>query len=212
MKLYTAKLSPFAARCRMHIYAKGLDVEMVEYPHGVSKDEIVAMNPIGKIPVLAVGDVVLPESDTICEYLEDSTDGPALRPEDDLDRARMRLLSRIADFYVFEPLSPLFAHLSRKHRKQEVVDDGMAKIAKGLGTLEKFIGDGEFAVGAALSLADCSLVPILFFLNTYLPYFGKADPLQPYPKLYSYWNSIQDNEHAARVIDEIREGIAEKTG
>ena len=212
MKLYTAKLSPFAARCRMQIYAKGLDIEFAEYPHDVSKDEIIAMNPMGKIPVLAVGDVVLPESDTICEYLEDSAGGPALQPEDDLDRARMRLLSRVADFYVFEPLSPLFAHLSRKHRKQEVVDDGMAKIAKGLGTLEHFIGDGDFAVGNALSLADCSLVPVLFFLNTYLPYFGEPDPLQPYPKLHRYWNSIQDNEHAARVIDEIREGIAEKTG
>lgn len=212
MKLYTAKLSPFAARCRMHIYAKGLAVELAEYPHDVSKDEILEMNPMGKIPVLAVGDVVLPESDTICEYLEDSADGPALRPEADLDRARMRLLSRVADFYVFEPLSPLFAHLSRKHRQQDVVVDGLAKIAKGLATLEHFIGDGEFAVGNALSLADCSLVPILFFLNTYLPYFGESDPLQPYPKLHRYWNSIQDNEHAARVIDEIREGIAEKTG
>ena len=124
----------------------------------------------------------------------------------------MRLLSRVADFYVFEPLSPLFAHLSRKHRKQEVVDDGLAKIAKGLGSLEHFIEDGDFAVSNTLSLADCNLVPTLFFLNTYLPFFGQADPLQPYPMLHKYWSSIQENEHAARVIDEIKEGIAEKTG
>lgn len=211
MKLYTAKLSPFAARCRMQIYAKQLDVELVEYPHGVSKDELIAMHPMGKIPILAVGDAILPESETICEYLEDRGEGPAMRPPDDLDRARMRLLSRVSDFYVFEPLSPLFAHLSRKYRDQDVVDAGLADIARGLATLERFLSDSTYAAGDELSLADCSLVPTLFFVVTYLPILGDNQPLAAYPKLSRYWDSVRVNEHAARVIDEIREGIAEKT-
>lgn len=211
MKLYTAKLSPFAARCRMQIYAKQLDVEMIEYPHGVSKDELIAMHPMGKIPILAVGDTILPESDTICEYLEDCSGGMPMRPEDSLQRARMRMLSRVADLYVFEPLSPLFAHLSRKFRDQDVVDAGLEQIARGLATLERFISDETYAIGDELSLADCCLVPTLFFLVTYLPILGDKAPLRPYPKLNRYWETVQDNEYAARVIEEIKEGIAEKT-
>lgn len=211
MKLYTAKLSPFAARCRMQIYAKQLDVELVEYPHGVTKDELIAMHPMGKIPILAVGDTILPESDTICEYLEDCSDGIPMRPSDNLERARMRMLSRIADLYVFEPLSPLFAHLSRKYRDQDVVDAGLAQIAKGLATLEHFLHDGTYAAGDELSLTDCCLVPTLFFLVTYLPILGDKEPLKLYPKLGRYWERVQENEYAARVIAEIKEGIAEKT-
>lgn len=195
----------------MQIYAKGLDIEFAEYPHDVSKEELIAMHPMGKIPILAVGDTVLPESDTICEYLEDCGEGEPLRPADKLARARMRLLSRITDLYVFEPLTPLFGHLSRKYRKQETVDKGLEQIAKGLATLERFISDDRYAAGDQLSLADCCLVPILFFLITYLPILGSKDPLQPYPKLSRYWDAIQQNEHAARVIEELKEGIAEKT-
>lgn len=210
MKLYTAMLSPFAARCRMLIHARGLAVEFVEYPHAVSKEELRALNPIGKIPILVAGDTVLPESETICEYLEDLGSGPALRPADSLDRARMRLLGRIADLYLFEPLSPLFAHLSRKRRNQEVVDAGLARIRLGLDMLERFLGDQRFAVGDALTLADCSLVPVLFFLVTYLPMLGEAEPFGRHPKTERYWAAIQTNEYAARVIGEMRQAMAEK--
>ena len=211
MKLYTAKLSPFAARCRMQIYAKGLHVDFLEYPYDVSKDELIAMNPMGKIPILTIGDTILPESETICEYLEDHDSAIKLRPDNELARARMRLLSRVADFYVFEPLSPLFAHLSRKRRDQNVVDEGLEKIGKGLSTLERFISDRRYAADDELTLADCCLVPILLFVTTYLPYFELQEPLQPYPKLSRYWQEIQQNEYAARVIEEIEQGIAEKS-
>jgi glutathione S-transferase len=116
MKFYNAMLSPFAARCRMLIYAKGLEVEFSEAWGDFSKEQLSLINPMGKVPVLEDGDLVLPESETICEYLEDRFPEPALRPESPQARARMRLLGRLTDLYVFETLSPLFGHLSRKSR------------------------------------------------------------------------------------------------
>ncbi len=210
LKLYTAKLSPYAARCRMQVYAKRLDVEFVEYPADVSKQDILALSPIGKIPILTVGANVIPESEAICEYLEDLSDDLPLRPVDSVARARMRLLTRIADLYVFAPLSPLFAHLSRRHREQAIVDAGLAQLDKGLRAAEHFIVADPWAAGSELSLADCSLVPILFFVETYLPYFDIEMPLRAFPRLRNYWESARSNEHAARVIDEIREGIAQR--
>tara|TARA_R110001592_G_scaffold357416_1_gene660618 strand:- start:196108 stop:196749 length:642 start_codon:yes stop_codon:yes gene_type:complete len=212
MQLYTAKLSPFAARCRMQIYAKDIIVDLLEYPTEISKEDIATASPLAKIPVLLDQDQVIPESDTICAYLEECFPEPSLLAETVAERARMRLLCRIADLYIMASLTPLFAHLSRKHRDQNVVDDGLERLRAGMTSLEHFIGDGTFAVGNRLSLADCSLVPILLFVVTYLPYFGIDEPLAAYPKIAAYWNSIQLNPHAAIVIEEIRAGIREKSG
>lgn len=212
MKLYNAMLSPFAGRCRMLIYAKGLEIELVEAYAEVSKEEVAAMNPMGKIPILEDGDLILPESDAICEYLEDRFPESALRPADHAQRARVRMLSRMADYYVFESLAPLFAHLSRKHRDQAVVDTQLAALERGLTAVEYFVAAEDYAAGPDMSLADCTLVPILLFLTSYLHFFGIEDPLQPYPKLSGYWQRMQAQEFAAKVIVEIRAAMKAKAG
>ncbi len=42
------------------------------------------------------------------------------------------------------------------------------------------------------------------FVLTYLPFFGDEEPPQPYPALQAYWSRVGGDEHAARVIAEIR--------
>ena len=109
MKLYTAKISPYAAMCRLQIYCKNLDVDLLELPTDASWDDVKIVSPIKKIPVLVDGDTVVPESIVICEYLEDCFPQISLRPQNPAELARMRLISRIADQYVLSPLLPLFA-------------------------------------------------------------------------------------------------------
>lgn len=210
MKLYNAMLSPFAARCRIQIYAKGLDVELAEAWDDYSKDDLAAINPMRKVPVFEDGDFILPESETICEYLEDRFPTPSLRPENLEARARMRLLSRMNDFYIFEPLFPLFGHLSRKTRDQAVVDRKLKALDRGLRAVEHFLPEEGLAAGPALTLADCSLVPVLLFVVTYLPYFGLESPFQPYPRVAAYWSRVEQEPSAARVIGEIREAMKAK--
>jgi glutathione S-transferase len=212
MKLYNAMLSPFAGRCRMQIYAKGLQVEFVEAYGQVSKEELAVMNPMGKIPVLEDGDLILPESGAICEYLEERFPEPPMLPADSAERARVRMLCRMADFYVFDSLAPLFAHLSRKHRDQAVVDRQLAAIERGLTAVEHFIAADGYASGPTLGLADCTLAPILVFLTSYITFFGIDDVLQPYPRLAAYWQRVQEDETAARVIAEIRAAMKAKAG
>src|SRR5690348_12840477 len=104
MKLYQTYLSPFPTRVRLLLYAKGVDMEFVE-PSGIhdsnSKGSYLSINPLGRVPALALEDGrVLPESEVICEYLEDVLPGPSLRPADPWARAQVRLLSRLCDFYL----------------------------------------------------------------------------------------------------------------
>jgi len=72
MTLYQADLSPYAARVRIQLSTKGIEekVRLVLPPGGMSSDEYKQINPTGKIPALQIGDAILSESATICEFLE----------------------------------------------------------------------------------------------------------------------------------------------
>jgi glutathione S-transferase len=218
MKLYQTYASPFPTRVRLLLYAKGIDVEVVEPPgfHATAegKGDYLAINPIGRVPTLVLDDGrALPESEVICEYLEDAYPLPSLRPADPWDRARMRLLSRICDFYVVMAMVPLFnlSGRSRRHWEPAAVEAAAAKVAEALGYLEAYIGEEGYAVGRALSQADGTIVPQLVLASEWIPgLFGVADPLAGLPKLSAYWRAIQADPIAARLIAETRDAIEEQ--
>ncbi len=114
MKLYSAVLSPFASRVRLAIYAKGLDIEITTPPGGATRSpEYLAINPIGRVPALALDDgSVIPESDTIVEYLDDAFPTPPLRPASAEDKAKARLLARIGDLYLMSQGGGLFGQIN----------------------------------------------------------------------------------------------------
>ena len=97
MRLYSFELSPYAARARLAVYRKGLDVEIVEPPEGGPAGEAYrAINPLGKVPALVLDDgTVIPESAVIVEYLEDRFPTASLLPRAPEDRARARLIARV---------------------------------------------------------------------------------------------------------------------
>jgi len=218
MKLYQTYASPFPTRVRLLIYAKGLDVEIIEPPgfHASteSKGDYLRINPIGRVPALVLDDGrALPESEVICEYLEDAFPEPSLRPADLFDRARMRLLSRICDVYLVMAMVPFFnlSARSRRHWTEEAIAAAAGKVAEALDYLEAYIGEDGYAVGQALTQADGAIVPQLVLASEWIPQvFGVADPLPARPKLSAYWAAIQRDPIAARLIAETREAIEEQ--
>ena len=77
MKLFQTYASPFPTRVRLLLYAKGIEVEIIEPPgfhsSAESKGYYLEINPIGRVPTLVLDDGrALPESEVICEYLEDA--------------------------------------------------------------------------------------------------------------------------------------------
>ena len=55
------------------------------------------MNPLGKMPVLRDGDVVIPDSSAICAYLERRFPTPPLYPEDPAELGRALFLEEYGD-------------------------------------------------------------------------------------------------------------------
>lgn len=204
LKLYQSDLSPYAARVRILAAAKGLKVEFLPPAGGTLQSaEFLAINPLGRIPCLDHDGAIIPESETICEYLEDAFPTPTLRPVDPEARARARLLSRMGDVYLAPLFDQLIAHVNQNVHNDARTDATFNDLEAVLGTMTNFIEGPDYAVGGRLSLADCTLAPFFFYLDVFLTgAFGLPSPLKGSMKLY-YDNSKKD-PHISRAIGEMK--------
>ena len=100
LKLYSGDLSPYSAKVRMQIYAKGLDIAL-ERPTGFGTQDWWKTSPIGRIPALRLEDGdIIPESEVISEYLEEVFPEPRLLGATPRETAAIRTVSRLADIYL----------------------------------------------------------------------------------------------------------------
>jgi glutathione S-transferase len=213
MKLYNAQLSPFSARVRIAIYAKGLPVEIVDgFSTPELERELEELNPMHKVPTLLFNGEALPESEVICEYLEDLNLGVSLRPSDAKATARMRLLARIGDLYILDPMIELFGQINPKGRDVALVELKLAELTKAMKWLAFYLDGAPYAVGGRLSLADCALAPMIFFYEQIGPMFGFADPFKDIPTVKSYYHGIRNDPHVARVLAEVEAALRKAMG
>ena len=210
MKLYNVNLSPFASRVRLQIYAKGLDVALVDPPGGLGSDEYKKVNPTGRTPALQLDDgTIIAESDAICEYLEDRFPEPALRPADLTERARMRMVARFADNYIVPPTQVLFGQVDPATQDRAVIQEQLTKLGPLYDVLDGLLTPKPFAVGATLSLADCVLMPFFFFTTRLHPLLGDQDPTATRRNLRHWWEGVQGHTATKKVDAELAKALAE---
>lgn len=206
--VYAADISPFAQRVVLQLEYKQLAFTQEHPPGGFHSEEYGRINPIRKLPVLRIGDVHLPESEVICEYLEQVHPEPALLPEDPAQRANGRLISRIVDLYIMNPMMPLFKNLSRATRNPDVVNLALASIKNGLGYLNHWIAPGRYANAGRLTLADFAAAPVLRYAAQYPPVFGMKEPFADLPNVASYFAACREDAHVNRGLSRIEAGWA----
>ena len=209
MKLYTGDLSPYSAKVRMQMYAMGIrddfsfDLPLAQFFAGRLKE----FSPIGRIPVLETEDGIIPESEVIAEYLDDIYPDKAMVGRTSIERANVRVISRIADIYLMNNIFMSLGQLLRDARKQDIVDLLMSQVNRGMGALESHIAEAGYAAAEILTRADCTLVPALFMCERTVPRLDVPNPIEGNNKVANYWERIQDNEYAARVIEEMDRGL-----
>ncbi len=205
MKLYGALASPYVARVLLFAKIKGVDLPQADLPGGSpSKPEYRAFTPIGKIPSLDVDGKCIPESEVICEYLEDMFPEKSGLPADNFGRAQSRTISRIVDLY----LSPISGALARQvnpaNRDAAVVAENAEALAKAWTYLEHFMGEGPFSVGNEPTLGDCALGPhmAMFKVLVFDNFDDIPDPTQQGGRLQTWWDAMQGNDDCRTLIDD----------
>lgn len=147
--LYNAERCPYAARVRIVLAEKGLDMEVVEIDLSDRPAWFYEKNPKGRVPVIEEeGGDPLPESAVIMEFLEERYPEPALLPADPADRAAARLLIFRDD----DLTGPYYAL-----RRDE--DGARERFDAALGRLDSLLAAQPYLSGAEYGLADIGLVP-----------------------------------------------------
>lgn len=136
MLLYHHGSSACAAKVRFALEEKQLewDARYVDILAGEQfSEQYLKLNPKGVVPVLIDGDLVIPESTVICEYLEDKFTEPALMPDDPGARALVRLWTKAVDEELHPACSAITYVVSHRH----------TILRNGVGSFEDFLAKGK---------------------------------------------------------------------
>ena len=114
--------------------------------------------PLGKLPTIEDGDVVMCESGAIVEYiLERYGDGRLAPPVGSRERAAFLQWLHFSESTAFPPLG-IVVWLTRYREDAEhhavILEDARARAASGLDFLESQIGQNAYLVGDEFSAAD----------------------------------------------------------
>ena len=162
--LHGANLSPYVRKVRFALAEKGITVDQEQVvPFGVS-DDFKKLSPLGKIPVYQDGDLVLPDSSVILDYLEHVHPEPALYPTDAGQRGRTLFYEEYGDTKVIPALSTIFfQRFVRKNFFKQDADEDVVRAAleeeipSVLEYLSNELGDADYLVGNRFSIADIAV-------------------------------------------------------
>ena len=210
MKLYSGDLSPYSARVRMQIYAKGITDITLERPAHFGTPKFREEFPLGRIPVLDIDGDMMPESEVIAEYLEEIYPEPSMLGADPRETAHIRTVARIGDIYLMNNMFMLSPQSRAATRNEGIVELLGGQVVRNIKALDKIIGKDGFACCGRLTMADCALVPGLFLIENVLPSVGLDNPIPKAANVAAYWAAIQTNEHAAKTLAELHRGLEER--
>jgi len=186
MKLYGVCLSPYVRKVAVVINLKKLDCEREDALPGSLPREL---SPLGKIPVLVDGDLTIPDSSVICEYLEEQYPTIATLPRTPSERARSRWLEEFADsklgelcggglFFERVAKKMLLGKSADEARVQEVIDNQLPPV---LDYLESQLPAEGFLFGTP-GVADISLAT--HFINA--GYAGYSVDANRWPRTLAF--------------------------
>ena len=219
IKLHSWDISPYAARVRMQIYAKGLTDIATEQTPFLLTQKVYRERPLSRIPSLEIDGDAIPESAVIAEYLEEAYPEPSLLGSTPRENAHIRTLARIGDVYLINTAFMLARVRAPQTLAQapvlptgidSIVELLIGQLASSIRTLDRMIGRDGFACLGRLTLADCALVPALSYVQYTLLNRGLADPIAANPNVAAYQAAIGGQEPAARVLAEFHRGRQER--
>lgn len=167
MKLFASLTSPYARKVRIVLIEKLLPFELVIDSPWEQNTRIVAHNPLGKIPVLVVGNgEVIYDSPVICSYLEVIAPSPALVPADPLAAVRVRRTEALCDGIIDAAFAiVLEARRPETLRHPPEVARQEEKIVRSLDVLEAATTADLWLHGEHFSLADAAAAAALGYLD-----------------------------------------------
>jgi len=167
--IYGPSASTYVRTARLACAEKGITHTLE--PVDMGSESHAKLHPFRKFPSLKHGDFLVFESGAIGRYVDRAFSGPALQPKDVKELARMdQWMSAISD-YCYQAMirecviQRVLVPMRGGKTDEAMVKAAWPKIEHQLSVLEQTLGKQQFLAGGALSLADLTLVPIIFYVK-----------------------------------------------
>jgi glutathione S-transferase len=191
-ELVSHHLCPYVQRAAITLLEKNVPfrrsyVDLADKPEWFRR-----ISPLGKVPLLRIGEDVLFESAVICEYL-DETESPRMHPADALERGRHRAwiefasatLNAIGGFYNAPDGS------SHERWRRDLVDR--------FTWVERALGAGPWFAGSRFSLVDAAFAPVFRYFDV----FERFVALQVFdgtPKVRAWRSALAGRASVIRAV------------
>ena len=201
IELFAHPFSSYCQKALIAFYENDIPFEyrMMEDP-GVG-EELAALWPMKRFPILREGDRVVLEATSIIEYLQVRPPGPVRLIPDDPDLAvEVRMMDRVFDNYVMTPQGKFVFDILRpeEHRDPYGVEEARKMLETSYAWLDARMQTRTWAVGEIFTLADCAAAPSLFYAD-----WTHRIP-ERYAALRAYRARLLARPSFARAVDEAR--------
>ena len=199
--------STYCARVRLVLELKSVDYTEERPPGGTYRSEdyrrLVAA---GSVPAIKINSTILHDSDAIVELLEDLFPKPAMRPNDPLERAFLKSVTRFHDTRLEPALRSLFPMVGNSDKTQSAalaVDAMNGHLER----LDRLISPRPYLGGEALSLADCAYATTLFMMEDIASCMNLE--VKCSEKIHHWRNALHHTDTVREIINQNRAAIAD---
>jgi glutathione S-transferase len=192
-ELISNHLCPYTQRAAIQLAEKQIAYERTYIDLANKPQWFLQISPLGKVPLLRVGDVAIVETVAICEYIEDVEPVMPLHPAEPLERARHRSWAEfasaiIADVFAFY-MAPDVETFARKCRE----------LHARFRWLERHVGDGPYFTGPRFSLVDAAFAPIFRLFDTF-DRIGDFDIFKELHGVVAYRAALAERASVRQVV------------
>jgi glutathione S-transferase len=179
-------------------YTTGFELAGKEAPF--KGEQHFLLHPFGKFPVLLEGDLALPETATICRYLDpDKKLQPINLPEVAMHDAFCALISIDIDKALVRDYLIEFAFPKGENNavRLDIVKSAIPKASKALKVIAEQLEKTGVIGGEQLTIADMLLAPMLAYLSSLPQDFNL---LPNYPTVAAYLTKLMGHPSCQKVL------------
>src|SRR5215471_3959148 len=182
LTLISHRLCPYVQRAVIALTEKAVPFERIDVDLADKPAWYTALSPLGKTPVLKVGETAIFESAVILEYLEETQPNP-LHPKDPLRRAEHRSLIELGSAI----LNDIWGFYSAPD--ETAFDAKRRQLAERFAWLERRLIAAPWFDGEAFSLVDAVFAPVFRYFDVF-DRIGDFGILVDLPKMARWRGSL----------------------
>lgn len=197
LELISFKTCPFVQRSVITLLEKGIEFKLTFIDLADKPDWFLAISPLGKVPVLRVGEEELFESAVINEFLDEITP-PSLHPTEPLMKARHRAWIEFGSTVIMTYYRMIMAEQADAYEAlREALNSQLERLESQV--------EGPLFSGERMSLVDTAMAPVLMRIDL-LEQLGMPSLLNAFPVVNAWSQSLLSRSSVQQsVVDNFRD-------